>query len=147
MGRQQQRAGIGRRELAEQLELHQDSLSRLMPDGLASAVIAWGGAGKPMTFSVEHALRFHRAYSCTRDRGGPCAQCRRVLEDCRNIAEHLIDARHAFGGCALCRTPWPLVQPCPTPPRRMSGFLSTRSRGRAGEVVESVAAPVANEVQ
>ncbi|MGB7220748.1 MAG: hypothetical protein WBD07_18255 [Vicinamibacterales bacterium] len=104
---------LTRRQLADLLGLHQDSVSRALPDGLASAVLEWGGRGRTMRFSRALALRWDRARSCHRgDAGRPCLVCRRVLEDVVAVAEHLIAAHHGYGGCRECRIDWPVCQPC-----------------------------------
>ena len=51
MGRQQQERLITRRELATSVGVHPDSLSRVLADGLASAVLVWGGRGQEQRFS------------------------------------------------------------------------------------------------
>lgn len=101
-----------RREVAEMLDLHQDSVSRRLADGLASAVLQWGGRGKEMAFSRTAVLRWWRASTCARDGGRPCLPCRRVLEDTVAVAEHLLETRHGYGGCQECRTDWKVCQPC-----------------------------------
>lgn len=99
-----------RRELAELLGLHPDSVSRLMSAGLAIAVEAWGGRGLEQRFDPMRAQRFLGAYRCRQVR--ECSQCRRVLEDCRAVAGHLITTRHSYGACPDCRPPRRLCQPC-----------------------------------
>lgn len=113
MSRQQQPvvAGVSRRKLAALLGLHPDSLSRLMPEGLAIAVAAWGGRGKTQLFDVERAGRFVRAWRCRQLRSG-CPACWLVLEDCQAVAEHLIETRHPYAGCEDCTPPGGLCQPC-----------------------------------
>lgn len=114
MKRQQQHGkGISRRELADLFSIHQDSVSRLLADGLACAVLAWGGRGLPMRFDLALALRFWKAMKCLRDGGRPCEDCRGVLEDSKCVAEHLLEKRdHGHGGCRECRPPGRLCQPC-----------------------------------
>ena len=110
MGRQQQERSITRRELATSVGVHPDSLSRVLADGLASAVLVWGGRGQEQRFSLALAHRFIGAWRCRQHR--ECAQCARVLEDCQAVAEHLIGTRHGYGGCLECRITWEVCQPC-----------------------------------
>src|SRR4051812_25497717 len=89
-----------RRQVGELLGLHPDSVTRLLPDGLAAAVSHWGGASKEMTFDHALVLRWDRARSCRNDAGRPCRACALVLEDCLAVAAHLIEARHGvFTSC------------------------------------------------
>lgn len=103
---------ISRRALAKLLNVHQDTLSRLMPDGLASAVVKWGGHGAPMVFSKQLALRFFNAKDCTALSGRPCPTCRNVQDDARYMAEHLMQGGHGYRGCEECQPPPRLCQPC-----------------------------------
>lgn len=94
--------------------MHQDSLSRLMAAGLASAVVEWGGRGQEQRLSLWLALRFLLAHRC-RSSGRICSSCTWVLADCEALAAHLLDARHGvfelcddddeYGGdaCLPCR--------------------------------------------
>jgi hypothetical protein len=77
-----------------------------MKDGLGSAVVKWGGHGQLMAFSKFHVDRWAAAFRCTLSAGSPCITCSGVLEDTRNVAEHLIEARHGVGDCGECRAPW-----------------------------------------
>lgn len=102
-----------RREVANILGVHQDSVSRLLPEGLAAAVIAWGGHGRPMQFSGDAMRRWDLARRCRRGpRDGPCEGCKLVLEDCQAVGDHLLRSRHGYRGCRECRPPGRLVQPC-----------------------------------
>jgi len=108
---------LARRKVAELLGVHQDSVTRVLPEGLASAVITWGGRGKRMTFSRELVLRWHRARLCHRGHSArPCSKCSLVLEDAAVAAEHLLEARH--GAHEICDDPggcgWPggMCRPC-----------------------------------
>jgi hypothetical protein len=103
---------ISRRDLATLLGVHQDTLSRVLRDGLGIAVVEWGGRGKEMSFDLPLALRYWNANSCRRWDGRRCLTCESALEDCRNTAEHLIAERHAYSGCAECRTTWEVGIPC-----------------------------------
>ena len=103
---------LTRRELAEMLDLHPDSITRRLRDGLASAVSVWGGRGKEMYFSRRATIRWNDAKDCRRDGGQRCRQCTRVLEDVMAIAEHLIDEKHGFGGGDDCTYPGDQCQPC-----------------------------------
>ena len=104
---------ISRRELAHLLGVHPDSVSRMLPDGLAVAVVEWGGRGKETLFDQPLALRFWNAKTCPIARsGGYCYFCRSALEDCKNVGEHLIEARHAYGGCSECRCTHEVTAPC-----------------------------------
>ena len=103
---------LTRRELAELLNIHQDTVTRVLRNGLASAVMVWGGSGKEMSFSRRGAIRWIDARDCRRDGGQRCRQCSRVLEDVMAIAEHLLEERHGFGACDECRPPGSLCQPC-----------------------------------
>jgi hypothetical protein len=86
--RQAARPRDSRRTTASILGVHPDSITRLLRDGLASAVLQWGGHGKEMSFSRPLVLRWAGARHC------PCARCRMVLEDCQVAGEHLITHRH-----------------------------------------------------
>lgn len=85
---------MSRREVADLLGIHPDSVSRNLHDGLASAVIAWGGRGKTMYFSRLRVLRWWRSKTCTANAGRPCRKCLDSLEECAALGEHLIAARH-----------------------------------------------------
>ena len=85
-----------RREVAAMLGMHADSVTRNLADGLGSAVLAWGGRGKTMTFSRLRVLRWWRAKTCTRNGGRQCRDCWNALEECEALADHLIEKRH---GC------------------------------------------------
>lgn len=87
---------VSRRDVAEMLNLHVDSVSRCLHEGLSSAVVVWGGSGREMQFDKALVQRWEFARTCRRDSGGPCAQCRRVLEDCKCAGDHLLDARHGI---------------------------------------------------
>jgi hypothetical protein len=95
------RKTLSRREVATILRLHPDSVTRLLAGGLASAVLAWGGHGRLMVFSLALVMRWDFARTCTSGRsGGPCATCRLVLEDCECTGQHLAEKRHgAFETC------------------------------------------------
>ena len=103
-----------RREVAAMLGMHVDSVTRNLQDGLASAVLKWGGHGKRMTFSRLMVLRWWRAKTCTKDGGRYCTICYWVLDDCLAVGEHLIEARHGvFEGCDEdCGYPGGIGQPC-----------------------------------
>ena len=104
---------IGRREVARRLGLtHQDSVSRLLGDGLLYAVVTRGGRGKLMRFDRGRVERWRLARECRRVGGGPCPTCALILEDAAAVAEHLATARHAAGGCQECRATWGLAEPC-----------------------------------
>jgi P27 family predicted phage terminase small subunit len=101
---------LTRRQVADLLGVHQDSVSRLLADGLAYGVVRWGGRSHPMTFSRERVMRWHRARQCRQGRA--CETCWFVLEDCQAVGEHLIQTRHGYGDCPECDCDWPLKQPC-----------------------------------
>ena len=103
---------LTRRQLADMLDLHPDSVTRSLPDGLASAVLVWGGRGKEMVFSRRNVMRWIDARDCRRDGGRRCRKCSYVLEDVMAIAEHLLEERHGFGACDECSPPGSLCQPC-----------------------------------
>jgi hypothetical protein len=104
---------ITRRALARLLDVHQDTLSRQLADGLGIAVVTWGGRGSELIFDQRLALRYWNASSCPRGgAGGRCPICGVVLEDCVAVAEHLIEARHGYGGCELCRVDHAVIAPC-----------------------------------
>ena len=103
---------IGRRSLAKLLRLHPDSVTRLLSDGLAVAVIEWGGRGKEMVFDRALALRFWNASTCRAWSGRPCWYCRSTIEDCRNTGEHLKADRHGYGQCPECHWDQPTCGPC-----------------------------------
>ena len=105
---------LTRRETAQILKLHPDTLSRLLCDGLGYAVVQWGGRGKLMYFDRELALRWDRAWNCTR--GGPpywrsCDKCSAMLKASAALAAHMIETRHGHGKCPKC-TPPRNVRPC-----------------------------------
>jgi len=56
---------LTRRQVADLLDLHQDSVTRALPDGLGAAVRTWGGRGKEMAFDRVLVLRWARASKCT----------------------------------------------------------------------------------
>ena len=102
-----------RRELADVLLIHPDSVSRNLRTGLGAAVLSWGGRGEEQKFSKFHAIRWHKARACARrKRGAPCWRCDTVLDDCNATAEHLLKERHGVAGCSECRSTWELIQPC-----------------------------------
>jgi len=112
---------ISRRDVAHLLDMHPDSVSRILHEGLSSAVLEWGGRGKTMTFSRVRVLRWWRARTCTRRGGRPCSECAFVLEDCQAVGEHLMQARHGAeesceddeNGPARCYpADWRVCQPC-----------------------------------
>lgn len=86
---------LTRREVARVLGVHQDSVSRLLGEGLAGAVLKWGGQGRNMVFSRALVLRWLYARDCRRGAsGGRCWLCRSVLEDCQVVGEHLQASHH-----------------------------------------------------
>jgi hypothetical protein len=101
-------ADLTRRDVAELLGCHQDSVTRKMPDGLASAVTTWGGNSKLSLFSHLLVSRFVLASRCQ------CARCRLVVEDAQDVGAHLIEARHgAFESCGRdCGHPGQFCLPC-----------------------------------
>ena len=111
---------LTRRELAKAYRVHADTITRLMADGLASAVLVWGGRGKLTVFSNALADRFEFARRCDAGAsGGRCARCRLVLEDAKYVAEHLMQARHGiFDPCTQpdpegdCHPPTRFSAPC-----------------------------------
>ena len=107
---------VSRRELANVFRMHQDTATRLLADGLGSAVLTWGGRGKQMVFSYALAERFEFARLCDAGpTGGRCGRCRTVLEDARYVAAHLIQARHGiFAPCTDpdCEPPTQFSAPC-----------------------------------
>ena len=103
---------LSRRSVADLLGLHPDSVSRLSAEGLACAVVRFGGHGQAMAFDQGLALRWDRARRCRRVNGKPCRQCRQVLEDCQAVGEHLLEERHGHGQCEECTPPGGLCGPC-----------------------------------
>lgn len=97
-----------RLEVAKLVGVHPDTLTRLLAEGLGSAVIQWGGHSKPMSFSRDLVIRWNDARTCTRFDGRPCPRCVDTLEDCRYTAEHLKEAKHGHDGCDECYAPWAL---------------------------------------
>ena len=108
------RAGeLSRRDVAELLDLHPDSVSRLLHDGLGYAVTEWGGRGAAMRFDRRLVDRWHSARDCHQGHGGgPCNACALVLEDAQAVSEHLIAERHGHGQCPECTAPPRLASPC-----------------------------------
>lgn len=98
-----------RRQIAERLGCHPDSVTRLLPKGLGAAVLRWGGRGKEMTFSAYLVDRWNHARNCRRWNGTPCFTCRTVLEDCEYVAEHLAAKQHGHGGCDECAATWLVI--------------------------------------
>lgn len=93
---------IGRVDLARLLGCHPDSVTRSLRDGLASAVLEWGGHSREMAFSQSLALRWQNARRCSRANGARCPECALALEDALAVAGHLIEVRHGAGGCEDC---------------------------------------------
>lgn len=109
-------ATLTRREVAGLLNLHPDTITKQLVEGLGCAVTRWGGRGKPMIFSAEMVKRWDRARSCRCGaQGRSCKACALVLEDAQLVAEHLLETRHGYGKCRMCRADWPLQQPCSSP--------------------------------
>lgn len=106
---------LTRREVAVLLELHPDSITRLLSEGLASAVIRWGGRGKEMAFSRALVLRWDAARTCHNGAaGGPCGACRLVLEDGSISGRHVQAAQH--GVFERCKAPGCGIQRAFCPP-------------------------------
>ncbi len=105
---------LSRRECGELLGLHPDSVTRALGDGLASAVVRWGGRGKTMAFSRLMVLRWQRARLCTRNGGRPCRECNLVLDRAAAVASHLLEKRHGvLDSCSDdCGYPGGICQPC-----------------------------------
>ena len=105
---------LTRREVAGLLGLHQDSVTRALPEGLGSAVVAWGGRSKVMRFSRLMVVRWDRARTCRRVGGDPCIHCRLALEDAVAVAEHLLQVRHgAHESCGRnCGWPGQIAEGC-----------------------------------
>ena len=105
---------LSRRQVADLLGLHPDSVTRALADGLASAVIKWGGSGKRMAFSQALVWRWERARSCHRNGGRPCLECSIVREDAEVVALHLLEVRHGvLESCGRdCGYPGEICQPC-----------------------------------
>jgi len=111
-GQQQERAKATRRQVGELLGLHPDSVTRSLHEGLACAVLAWGGRGKEMVFDRAQVERWRRSMACATSGRPWCPPCYDVRYDCHAVAEHLLQTRHGLSGCRECNCPWPLVQPC-----------------------------------
>ncbi len=109
---------LTRRQAADILGMHPDSVTRQLPEGLASAVVVWGGHGRSMVFSRMLVSRWQRARLCCRARGQPCSRCFWVMDDAKAYGEHLLDVRHgAFEPCGtgddFCGLPsGEFSQPC-----------------------------------
>jgi hypothetical protein len=88
--------------VAERLRVHQDTVTRLLPDGLAAAVLEWGGRGKAMAFDSLLVDRWDHARNCRRRDGRKCSTCCTVTEDCQITGEHLIAEQHGHGECEMC---------------------------------------------
>lgn len=117
---------VTRTALARRWRRHRDSLSRLLAEGLATAVVEWGGRGKEMSFSLWMAVRFHLAWTCRRrDPCDPavseaqwCEACYDVVQDAANTAEHLMIAKHSvFVDCGQERDGCTYELPTPLPCR------------------------------
>ena len=88
---------MSRREVASQLDVHPDSVTRLLPDGLAGAVLRWGGSSKRMVFSRALVQRWDLARRCPQRAGGRgCEPCHTVLDDCQAAGAHLLLAGHGI---------------------------------------------------
>ena len=112
MTAENQHETMTRREVADFVGVHVDTITRLLTEGLGCAVARWGGHSKRMAFSRDLVVRWNDARLCKRGPGGgPCAKCTDVLEDCIYTAEHLMKARHGHGGCEECTAPWLLGKP------------------------------------
>jgi hypothetical protein len=85
---------ISRRDVAKLAGLHQDSISRLLVDGLAGAVIEWGGHGREMRFSKQLVGHWLKARACRRRGERGCRECLLKLENFEASGEHLLDVRH-----------------------------------------------------
>jgi hypothetical protein len=118
-------ATMGRHEVATRLGIHQDTVTARLRDGLAAAVLEWGGHGKLMTFSRVYVERFGTAWNCRRE-GRRCTACCLALEDLAAVGEHLLEARHGVGGCELCTAPAGVLRPL-----HGSGDDNSRAAGRA----------------
>jgi len=106
---------VTRREVADMLNLHPDSISRALHDRLGVAVLEWGGAGKEMKFSAALVQSWNLARSCWSRDGQPCAICSLCLEDYAVVARHLIESRHGvLTGCADRDAEGPLCCGYPT---------------------------------
>lgn len=105
---------LSRRQVARLLDVHVDSVSRLLHDGLAAAVVRWGGHGKTMSFDREQVERWLQSRHCG------CLDCRTVREDLAAVGEHLLETHHGFRGCLECGKgcDWKLRQPCAAARRR-----------------------------
>ena len=103
--------GITRREAAQLLGLHPDSITRLLPEGLGAAVVAWGGHGREMTFSRLLVTRWQAARICLAT-GRGCNACDLAMFCMVADAEHQTAKRHGVGGCADCWVPWPPGAAC-----------------------------------
>lgn len=107
---------LSRKAVADLLNVHPDSVSRLLHEGLASAVLEWGGHSKTMAFSRPLFERWQFLRACpARRRQQHCSVCWHAAEDIQALAEHLLEARHGYGGCELCTVDWPVSQPCTSP--------------------------------
>jgi len=100
---------MSRRDVAAAINLHPDSVTRALRDGLGSAVLECGGHGKLMTFSLALVSRWFLATRCGRQQ---CDECDRVLEDSKAVAEHLLAEGHGYAGCSDCLATWNICLPC-----------------------------------
>ena len=113
---------LSRTELARRLGLHRDSITRLLRDGMSTAVVDWGGSGRAMRFDPWMAARFYLAWTCPgRDPAGAhpwCELCYDVVADARHTGEHHLRYRHSiFENCAVagdegCGYDLPAPMPC-----------------------------------
>jgi hypothetical protein len=78
-----------RRQAAEALECHPDSITDWMPLGLAASVVAWGGAGEEMRLDPRLVLEFGLAKDCP----SQCGLCRLRLDQLKCEGDKKLQAR------------------------------------------------------
>lgn len=86
---------LNRDQAAQLLGCHRDTLTHLLSEGAASAVLEWGGHGRQMFFSEALLVAWQQARDCRRGHGWRrCFKCWLFLEDAETVASHLVAVRH-----------------------------------------------------
>lgn len=102
---------VDRQEAARLLGAHPDTLTGWLSQGLAGAVVEFGGHGAPMRLSRLLLLRWSAARRCLSIRA--CPECDLAQFVLLADGEHALEHRHGRGACVDCWTPWPPgAEPC-----------------------------------